>query len=191
MNTKLKIGDVIEIPLPSKKKVYAHYLYKDRWGDLIGVFKDYCIAFDEEPKMEAFYNREYLFRPLLTRVKDGMNISHQLIYLDEIKKALGSVYPVLIEMAKDLSVNYDWKVVGNIKVKDFIYPNFIWRDGGPEKRTEKAKWYLYDGNKNIDLGYELPQQFKNLEYQTNYSPGALIQRIITGKTLDEELIKLG
>ena len=72
-----------------------------------------------------------------------------------------------------------WKVVGNTPVKDFIYPKFVntfWDD-----KTGKARsWFLWDGEKETKLGWELPEEYKNLEFEIVWDPHGISERIENG-----------
>jgi len=50
-NKTLRVGDIIEIPLPEDKKAFAHYLHLNKWGNIIGVF-DYIVSIDEKVATE-------------------------------------------------------------------------------------------------------------------------------------------
>ena len=69
-----------------------------------------------------------------------------------------------------------WKVIANIPVKKFSYPNFVstfWDD-----KTGKARiWFLWDGKKLTKLGWELPKKYKHLEYLVVWDPHDIAERI--------------
>jgi len=158
---RLKIGDIIEIPLPNKKKAYAHYMAKNNWGDLIKVF-DYISDSNELCNIELLRSKKYKFGPILTRIRVGIKSSE-----------------------------HNWRIVGNIKVESFKKPFFIWKDGGPLSIETTTRWYIYDGVKSEEVGKHLPERLKSLEYMTNYSPSSVVKRIVTNKSPDQELISSG
>ncbi|HEX7018163.1 MAG TPA: hypothetical protein VF209_04630 [Patescibacteria group bacterium] len=187
MNKQLKIGDVIEIPLPNGKKAFAHYLAKDFWGDLIGVF-DYLADINEKINLEQIETKKFKFPPVFTRIKDGMELSQLFTHFDEIIAAGLSLSEADIKMMSDKSTNYDWKVVGNIPIKDFTFPKFLWKEGGSHSLAP-SMWYLYDGETDITIGKTIPQKYSDLEYKANYSPTSIVDRILTGEKPQEKLIK--
>ena len=73
-----------------------------------------------------------------------------------------------------------WKKIGHIQVNDFEYPNFIATNYN--QKTGKASiWFLWNGEKYIRLGTELPEKYKELEYLMVWSPYDVVDRIETGK----------
>lgn len=158
---RLKIGDIIEIPLPNRKKAYAHYFGKNKWGDLLAVF-DYSSDANQVFRIENLQANQYKFGPLLTRIMLGIK-----------------------------SPTHKWKIVGNIPLTNLSKPHFIWKDGGPLSKGITTKWYVYDGVESKEVGKHLPDEFKKLEYMTNYSPGSLVKRILTNKSIDQDLISKG
>ena len=73
-----------------------------------------------------------------------------------------------------------WKKIGYIQVNDFEYPNFIATNYN--QKTGKASiWFLWNGEKYIRLGTELPEKYKELEYHMVWSPYDVVDRIETGK----------
>lgn len=188
MNSQSRIGDIIEIPLTNGKKAFAHYLARDSWGDLIGVF-DYLTDIDEEIDITKLRTKKLIFPPILTRVQAGMELSQQLMNNDKVSEAGISLSDIDIKMASNKNVNYNWKIIGNLPIKNFTFPNFLWKNGGPTPAHIRSKWYLYDGKKDIELGTSIPQKYRNLEFLTNYTPTSVVERILTGKKPKEKLIK--
>lgn len=154
----LKVGDIIEIPLPNGKKAYGQYLGKDSWGDLLQIF-DYVADQKSELDLPVLKTMNIKFGPILTRIRVGIKIRE-----------------------------FNWKKIGNIKVTSFKRPHFIWKEGGPMAKSITTRWYLYDGIKSTEIGKKLPNEYKSLEYLTNYSPQSLVIRIATGENPDQELI---
>lgn len=187
---RLKVGDIIEIPLPNNKKTYAQFLAKDKWGDIIQVF-DLIINSDKKINIETLINTPLRFDPILTTVKLGLKLSEMSKYLDDIKTSKIVLPSSLVKMLLTNHESCSWKIVGNLKVTNLIRPKFIWKDGGPQTNKLKTKWYLYDGKESIEIGQSLPKEFKKHEYMTTYSPGSVIERIVTGKNPDEYVINHG
>jgi len=81
-----------------------------------------------------------------------------------------------------------WKVVGNRKVDDFKYPGFLHPQWDPS--TGKAsKWFLWDGEKEIELGDKVPSQYRDLEILIGYAYDLVAKRIETGAKWGEHLIE--
>jgi hypothetical protein len=75
-----------------------------------------------------------------------------------------------------------WSIVGKSGIKDFVYPNFV--STLYDQKTGKARtWFLWDGNKSIPLGLQLPDEYKKLEYLVVWSPYDVVKRIETGEYL--------
>lgn len=187
---RLRVGDIIEIPLPGYKKAFAHYLHKDSWGNIIGVF-DYIVPNDQKVSLKSLKSKPYLFPPILARIKHGMMLNNAFLHYHEMVEKGLIVTPFFKDMMNDSSQNYDWKILGNIKVENFTYPNFIWKEGSLEAINRVTRWFVYNGKENIEIGKRLPKEYKEHEYMTSYSPEAVLKRIITGKNPDEELIRRG
>ncbi len=83
-----------------------------------------------------------------------------------------------------------WKVVGHIKITNFIYPHFISTDF-IRMDESKRKWYLWDGEKNTFIGNPLPEEYKHMEPLIVWAALSVVDRIETGKSpLDMLGIKL-
>jgi hypothetical protein len=73
-----------------------------------------------------------------------------------------------------------WKVIGNKPVNDFVHPKFL--SALYDERTgDVKKWSIWDGDKSLVLGKELPREYKGLEYLVVWSPINVVSRIETGK----------
>lgn len=80
-----------------------------------------------------------------------------------------------------------WKIIGNMQVNNFKYPGFVSTLTDPQ--TGKAStWYLWNGEENIRLGEELNDEYKRLEYLSIYPADFIVDRIMTGKKPNEQLI---
>lgn len=71
MNNKritVKVGDILEIPLDSGKRLIAQYLFKDKQnGDLV-LLKNLVLSANQLFDIESFEKSEALFRPVITSV---------------------------------------------------------------------------------------------------------------------------
>ncbi len=191
--TRLKKGDILEVPLPNGETGFIQYVYPDAWGDLIGIY-DYTIDWDEKVNIEELKSKKFKFYPILTRINQGRRLSEDFKSFEEIKKkiALSEVY---IKMATDPSHDYNWKIIGNIKIENFTYPNFIWKEGGTLSPGRITKWYLFNGRENVEIDNKLPNEYKQLEYQSSEPPAAIVELIMNNTTkvrkMDRDMIKKG
>jgi hypothetical protein len=190
---RLKKGDVLEVPLPNGKKGFIQYIYPDKWGDLIGIY-DYTIDWDEKVDVEKLKSKEFKFYPILTRINQGKQLSEQFKHLEKLQR-LGYASEVFIQMASDPAHDYNWKIIDNIKIEDFAYPNFIWKEAGATAKNKITRWYLYDGKENIEIGKKLPNEYKHLEYQVSQPPEIIVELIMNNTTknrnIDREMVKKG
>lgn len=81
-----------------------------------------------------------------------------------------------------------WKIVGHSEVKDFIFPEFI-SAFVDYKSGKVGYWYLWNGINSTNLGHELPEKFKNLEFLVVHSPYDIPERIETGVKPYDSLIR--
>ena len=82
-----------------------------------------------------------------------------------------------------------WKVLGRLPVNDFEYPNFI--NVFDENYQPKSYWFLVTEEKDVLLGKRLPEEYKNLEMLTVWSPYDVMHRIETGENPYSEMIRKG
>lgn len=69
-----------------------------------------------------------------------------------------------------------WRVIGFISVDKFTYPGFV--SAYYDETTGKAHmWFLWDGEKSIKLGKDLPKKYQTLEYLQVWEPHNLMRRI--------------
>lgn len=145
--TRLKIGDIVEIPLSTGQRAFCQYAYRDKMGPIVRVF-DLIVEQSDEIVLERFEEANLLFPPVIT----GLSAA--------VKTGL-------------------WKVVGQIPILDFQYPNFISafydREAG-----EYGNWYLWNGSEDILIGSKLPPAYHHLERLVVWHPRALAERIETG-----------
>lgn len=73
-----------------------------------------------------------------------------------------------------------WTIVGNLPVKEFIYPNFI--STMFDLRTGSiGVWYLWDGQSSRKIGSHLPSKYKQLEFLVVWAPQDVVIRIEAGQ----------
>jgi len=106
--------------------------------------------------------------------------------LENIKLSKPLFLPVFTSLGHAVK-DENWGIIGNLPVENFIFPKFL---NTIYYFTGKAGvWYLYDGEKEISLGRELPEEYKNLEFASLYAPDLIVQRIMTGEKPLDDLIK--
>lgn len=72
-----------------------------------------------------------------------------------------------------------WKKIGSKKVESVHYPGFI-STLYDQITREAAIWYYWDGEKSIQLGPKLPEEYITKEYLMVWDPHDVIHRIETG-----------
>ena len=187
---RIRVGDIIEIPLPGNKKAFAHYLHKDSWGNIIGVF-DYIVPSEKNISVESLQGKQFLFPPIIARINSGMDLSEIANNLEEFNKKGVALSPSLLSLFKEVGRDFNWKKIGTLPVVNFTYPNYIWKKGGREKINYITHWYLYDGNNDTEIGTRLLNEYKKLEYMASYSADAVVERIMTRMSIYEEIIWRG
>jgi len=96
----LKIGDVIEIPLPNGKKGFVQYVYKDWWGDLVGIY-DYVVDAKDKVDLNELARMKFKFYPILPRIKQGIRLSDSLSNIERVNTSVISLSDTFLEMAAD------------------------------------------------------------------------------------------
>ena len=75
-----------------------------------------------------------------------------------------------------------WKVIGHFPVNQFTYPNFV--TTFHDQKTGKAGiWSIWNGEKFITIGPNLPMEYKKLEFLIVWDPHDVVHRIETGEYL--------
>jgi hypothetical protein len=73
-----------------------------------------------------------------------------------------------------------WSIIGRKAVESFTYPNFV-STFFDDKAGKARIWFLWDGEKSVPLGTQLPDKYKKLEYLLVWNPPDVVRRIETGE----------
>lgn len=106
-------------------------------------------------------------------------ISENRIDIDSLKHANPLFPPVITGLRAAIRAGL-WTIIGRFAVEGFKYPGFI-SALYDEKTGEARMWYFWDGEKDIQLGVKLPEDYKKLEYLVVWSQGDVTRRIETGE----------
>lgn len=106
-------------------------------------------------------------------IKDGINDVYDLQHVKYLFP------PVITGLYAAIKLGL-WRTIGKIPVVNFIYPLFV-TSFYDEKSGEAYRWFLWDGEKYLDVGKRLPNKYKKLEYLIVWSPYDVITRIETGE----------
>ncbi len=143
---KLKIGDVIEILLPQKKKAFCQYLFTDKIAMIVQIFN-----------------------MIVTRNK--------IVELQSILDS-GNMFPPVAVMLKKALNHENWKVIGNLPIKDNTYHPFVSACFN-SKTGKSGRWFLWNGNEHVLIGRRLTKKYKCLEYHVIWPAGSIVKRIVT------------
>jgi len=149
---RARVGDVFEIPLSDGRKAYGQYVFKDK--EKMGpLIQVFDLIIEGEIQPEQVLERLRNAGPLFPPVITGVSAA--------VRTGL-------------------WRVIGRLPVQGFVYPKFV--AAFYDEKTGKARrWFLYDGEKYIPLGPELPEEYKQFEYLVVWSPYDVVHRIETGE----------
>lgn len=106
--------------------------------------------------------------------------------LARLKEAKPLFRPVITGLYAAVRTGF-WTVIGRLPIGEFIYPNFI--SVYYENDRPLSFWFLWNGERWIKLGYELPEEYKHLEFLVVWDPHDVVVRIETGKNPYERLIR--
>jgi len=134
---------------------------------------------------------QYLFRdgrmgPLI-RVFDlfsSEEVRTELL-LDRLRSARSLFPPVITGLVAAISTGF-WQVIGHMPIGEFTYPGFI--SAMHEDYEQRGPWYLWNGEKYIQLGRNLPEEYKHLEFLVVWDPHDIPHRMETGQNPYEKLI---
>ena len=148
---RVRVGDVFEIPLSDGRKAYGQYVFRDKKMGPLVQVFDLITEGDLPP--EEVLERLKSAKPLFPPVITGVFAA--------VRTGL-------------------WKVIGRLPIREFTYPKFV--STFYDQKTGKARiWFLYDGEKDIRIGPELPEEYKQLEFLMVWSPYDVMYRIETGE----------
>lgn len=108
--------------------------------------------------------------------------------LEQVKRAKPMFPPVFTGLFAAVRTGL-WEVIGHTPVNQFVYPKFV--SVMHERYQPVGIWYIWDGNKWIQIGSELPKQYKNLEFLAGWDPQGIAHRIETGENPYEKMIRNG
>lgn len=121
----------------------------------------------------------------LIKVFNYFRSNNEKVEIEQLKKS-SLIFPPVFTSVKNAIEKHNWIVIGNTRIENFIFPNFIstiyYLNG------KAGTWFLYDGQRDIPLGKTLPEEYKKLEFLSLYSPELIVERIMTGKKPMEDLI---
>jgi Immunity protein 26 len=147
----IKIGDVFEIPLSNGRVYYGQYVDNNK-GPIVRIF-DYFTDKGEKPDLENIDTSKLLFPPVHVGIKD----------------------PIRAKM---------WNVVGRLPLDNYQFAGYLSNytevPTSPEEGVRVKKWFFWNGEKSIDLGERLPDEYQRYEGGGVYSAGLIVERIETG-----------
>jgi hypothetical protein len=114
-------------------------------------------------------------------------ITKEEIQVEQLRNAKPLFPPVITGLFAAIRMGF-WKVIGYLPIEEFVYPKFVstfYNDKTGVART----WYLWDGEKDIYIGDELPEEYKNLEFLCVWDPHDVVHRIETGENPYHDLIQ--
>jgi hypothetical protein len=71
-----------------------------------------------------------------------------------------------------------WRVIANIPLKKFIFPRFV-STLFSDKTGKAGIWFLWNGKKDIRIGWKLPKKYKKYEFLILWPPKDIVDRIQT------------
>lgn len=143
---RVKVGDIIEIPLSDGRKAYGQYVFKDeKQGPLLQVFN---LITKDRPELEVILNSELLFPPVFTGLMAAVH--RGLWTVIGYKEVENFIYPNFIAHAHDKSVTnapyYLWdgkeyKLLGKELPEEFnkLEQLVVWNPPMVTERIESGK----------------------------------------------------
>lgn len=148
---RVRVGDVFEIPLSNERKTFGQYVFKDIKTGPL------ILVFDLIAEAAALPE----------------------VSLERLRSAVPLFPPIFADVYGAVRRGL-WPVVGRMTIEGFVYEPFISTFHDP--RTGRAAiWFLWDGEKSIRIGWDLPEECKKLEYLVIWSPHDVVERIETGR----------
>ena len=106
-------------------------------------------------------------------------ISEGWIGIEQLETARPLFPPVITGLFAAIRTGM-WSIIGRKAVESFTYPNFV--STFFDDKTGKARlWFLWDGEKSVPLGTQLPDEYKKFEYLLVWNPPDVVKRIETGE----------
>lgn len=121
--------------------------------------------------------RDAKYGPLIQVFRKITN-QNDIMNLQEVQDSGYSFPPIVTGLNAAVRTGL-WQVIGKMPINNFTYPKFL-RSHWNDKTGEVTNWFIYDGEKTVSIGEELPEIYKNYEYLVVWSPYDVILRIETG-----------
>lgn len=105
-------------------------------------------------------------------------ITREEVPVEEIIQSQALFPPVITGLFAAVK-NGSWKIIGNSSPTLTNHPLFVsteWTRNG-----KATYWYLWDGDREIKIGKELPDEYKELEFLVVWNPPNVTQRIETAE----------
>lgn len=112
-------------------------------------------------------------------------ITNKEIEVDRLKNTQLLFPPVITGLFTAIRSGL-WMIIGHLPITEFVYPNFVSAHYN-EKTFVAHAWFLWDGEKYIPLGSDLPLEYHDLEYLVVWGADNLIRRIETGENFYDRL----
>ncbi len=104
-------------------------------------------------------------------------ITSEEVSVEEIIQSQALFPPVITGLFGAVKNGY-WKIIGSSSPTLTKRPCFVSTEW--TKNGKATHWYLWDGEREIKIGKELPDEYKTLEFLVVWNPPNVTQRIETG-----------
>ncbi len=123
---------------------------------------------------------QYLFKDKMGPMIQVFDlITENRASIDQLRSAKPLFPPIITGLSAAIRRGF-WKIIDNMPVGKFTYPNFV-STLYNEKTGKSGIWYLYNGEKDTRIGPNLPDELKKLEFLIVWSPHDVVHRIETGE----------
>lgn len=158
----IKVGTIFEIPIFDNQKAYGQYVYKDKMGPIIQVYK---LITNIRPSIKAITDSDLMFPPVITglfaAIRTGFWIS---IGFSEVKEF---IYPGFVstfenEETGEAGIWFFWDGENSIRLGEKL----------PKKYKDKEflmVWDPHDVVHRIETG-EYPFPYRDLILYNKYTP---------------------
>ncbi len=152
MSKRIKIGDIVEVPLKNGRKTYIQYVDENN-GSIVKTF-NYAVNAYDELNLDNLRLSDQLFPPIHVGLKDPIK-SHQW------------------KIVANLPVE-------KYQYKGFLswHPELSKSKNEPVKIKS---WFLWTGKEYKPLGKVLPMKYMNFESDGVYSADMFLDKIETGR----------